>query len=198
MRSWSWYANRKRLVGDAGHPCLTPLMEMKDLKELTKDMHEVLNELELTHVLIYGSLWGALRYKDPLPWDNDVDMALYDEEVSKIDFNTLKRKFNERNINISYRLWLGTYRVTRGDTARGDLMVFRKSLFGYMWRTGIEPWVFFVNYRRFHTFPASLIQEPLPKMEFAGVNISVPREGIEIQKYFYPHDWWKESKPRGC
>jgi len=200
MQSHAWYANRKNqylLPAGKGHSCQTPKMEMMELKELTRDMDSILKELKVTHVLIYGSLWGAIRYNDPLPWDNDVDMALFDEEVQHLDVELLIEKFKQRNIDISYRLWFGTYRVTRG-TARGDLMVFRKSFFGDMWRTGIEPWVFFVNYRRFHTFPAALVEQPLPKTLFAGVNISVPRHGIEIQKHFYPHDWWIESKPRGC
>ena len=151
----------------------------------------------LFHCLLYFSLWGALRYKNPLPWDNDVDMALLDEEIRKIDEKDFLAAFRQKNIEIHYRIWLGTYRVTR-NTARGDLMIFRRTFFHEMSRTGIEPWVFFVNYRRFHTFPAALVSKPLPKLEFAGVNISVPRKGMEVQKHFYPDDWWKESKPMGC
>lgn len=26
----------------------------------------------------------------------------------------------------------------------------------------------------------------------------VPREGIELQKYHYPNDWWLEIKPTDC
>ena len=39
---------------------------------------------------------------------------------------------------------------------------------------------------------------PLPTMLFAGVPMPVPQEGLEIQKYHYPYDWWKESRPVGC
>lgn len=181
----------------SGHKCETPINEMKDLKELIRDTNGALNELKLTHALVYGSLWGAVRYKNPLPWDNDVDIALLDDEISAIDQQKMFSVFNKRGINIYYRLWFGTYRVER-NTARGDLMVFRKTFFNEMVRTGLEPWVFFLNHRKFHTVPARLFKKPLPQLLFAGVNISVPRNGIEIQKHFYPHDWWKEMKPSGC
>lgn len=195
VASWNWYANEKS--NGQSHPCMTPSNEMDDLKELIRDVNEVLDGLKLTHVLIYGSLWGALRYNNPLPWDNDLDMALMYDEVKEIDVADFVRAFHKKNINIYYRLWHGTYRVQR-DTARGDLMVFRKTIFDNMCRTGIETWLFFINHKQFHTFPASLMEKPLPVTLFAGVNISIPRSGIEIQKHFYPHDWWREMKPVGC
>lgn len=199
IRSYSWYVGRKKLINDPGHPCVTPEKDMKALRELGSDIHAVLTDLKLTHVLIYGSLWGALRYEDPVPWDNDIDMLLLDVEVNKLDFGVIKDKFEARGMKIWYRLWLGTYRVTRGDFARADLMIFRHTYIGNsMCRTGLEPWILFVNHFRFHTFPAYLIEQPLATRRFAGVNISIPNNGIEIQKHFYPYDWWKEVKPRGC
>ncbi len=91
---------------------------------------------------------------------------------------------------------MGGYRVTRGK-ARGDLMVFR-NFSGTMKRVGIESYLFSLNYKMHHSFPARLIEKPLPTSEFCGLNFSVPRNGIEIQRYHYPHDWWLEKKPTGC
>ena len=149
---------------------------------------------------MFSRLFGAIRYHNPVPWDNDIDMLVLDKEIHALDFATIKQKFTARGMDIYYRTWLGTYRVTRGTFARADLMVFRNTYLGdSMCRTGLEPWILFVNHFRFHTFPARLIdRKPLGKLPFAGVNVSVPNEGMEIQKYCYPYDWWKEVKPRGC
>jgi len=47
-------------------------------------------------------------------------------------------------------------------------------------------------------FPPRLIAPPLPLREFGGFVFPVPREGIEIQKYHYPDNWWKEVLPKNC
>jgi hypothetical protein len=47
-------------------------------------------------------------------------------------------------------------------------------------------------------FPPRLIAPPLPVKEFGGFVFPVPREGIEIQKYHYPDNWWKEVLPKNC
>ncbi len=69
---------------------------------------------------------------------------------------------------------------------------------GIMHRIGMESYLFFIHYRKFHIFPSRLVQKPMPKLEFAGLNISTPREGIEMQKYLYPLNWMAEVKPDGC
>ena len=142
-------------------------------------------------------MFGALRYKNPIPWDNDVDIGLLAEDFDGKNEIEIVAAFKEKNINIKYSMWFGTYRVTRG-AARGDLMVFRRTYFNQRCRIGIEPWVFYLNHQRYHTIPASLLELPLPTLPFAGVDLSIPRHGIEVQKYMYPHDWWKEIKPTGC
>lgn len=138
-----------------------------------------------------------MRINDILPWDNDVDIATLWEEVVEINENEFFQEFKKRDINIYYRLWKGEYIIERRK-AHIDLMIFKETVFGDRGRTGVEPWMFFVHFRNFHQFPAELFKKPLPKLMFAGVNMSVPRGGIEFQKHFYPNDWWKESKPKGC
>ena len=124
-------------------------------------------------------------------------MALLYDEVKNISKKALYESFLKKNITIYYRHWFGTYRIKRGK-ARGDLMIFKTSFYNEMCRTGIEPWLFWYNHKRYHRFPSSLLEQPLPKAKFAGIDLSVPRKGYEIQKYFYPNDWWKETKPKGC
>uniref|UniRef100_A0A6V7JGT6 Uncharacterized protein n=1 Tax=Bracon brevicornis TaxID=1563983 RepID=A0A6V7JGT6_9HYME len=47
-------------------------------------------------------------------------------------------------------------------------------------------------------FPPQLVIPPLPAKQFGGHFMPVPREGIELQKYHYPKDWWLEMKPTDC
>ena len=65
-------------------------------------------------------------------------------------------------------------------------------------RSGYEPWVFYIHYRLRHSFPARLVQQPLPKVRFGSFNISFPRGGVEIMKHLYPFNRWKVVKPVNC
>eukprot|EP00794_Sanderia_malayensis_P017352 gene17352-19085_t len=85
----------------------------------------------------------------------------------------------------------------RKGISRDDLMTF-KDYDGTMKRVGIESYVFFADYQHYHNFTTRLLKKPLPTLEFCGVSFSVPRNGLEIQKYHYPDDWWQEKKPKGC
>ena len=43
-----------------------------------------------------------------------------------------------------------------------------------------------------HCFPPNLVDDkPLPQLEYLpSLSLTVPREGIELQKYHYPDAWW--------
>lgn len=181
-----------------GRRCMNTNEENEELTYLIKTSHEILDKLNIPHFLCYGSLWGALRYKKPLPWDYDYDMGILYEDMLKIDEKALFEEFNKKDIYIAYHNYAGNYKVEKGHMT-GDLMIFRDYYNnGIMRRTGFESWMFFVHYRYYHQFPNTLIKKPLPTMEFAGENFFVPRGGIEIQKHHYPNNWWKEMAPIGC
>ncbi|XP_071446040.1 uncharacterized protein [Hetaerina americana] len=38
----------------------------------------------------------------------------------------------------------------------------------------------------------------LPMASFGGLSLPVPFEGLEIQKYHYPDNWWKVINPENC
>ena len=142
---------------------------------------------------LFFSLWGALRYKNPLPWDYDFDFGIIHADLTKVREENIFKAFESNGIKIIYRPYAGNYRVSKGG-AEGDLMIFRNNN-GVMQRVGFESYLLFVHYRKFHSFPANLVEKPLPGLEFAGENISAPHRGIELQKYLYPTSWWKVVKP---
>ena len=111
---------------------------------------------------------------------------------------TLFQAMKARNVEIMHRPYAGSYYLKKG-LAHGDIMIFRdwyKN--GVMHRIGIESYLVFANYRKFHIFPAYLVEKPLPKTEFAGINVSIARNPIELTKYLFPMNWKVEVKPAGC
>ncbi|CAB4026749.1 Hypothetical predicted protein [Paramuricea clavata] len=180
-------------------PCERTPEEAKALRELFYDVREVLNELEIHHFLMYGSIWGAYRSKGPLPWDYDIDLGvLGDEAFSKIPREKFVRAFQERGIRVNDKMHQASvFYLIRGKFAQVDLDVFF-DYNGWMQRTGWVPWVLYYNYKSYHTFPAWMVQEPMPTMQFFDVQMPVPHGGKEILKYLYPKDWETPFTPAAC
>ena len=146
----------------------------------------------------FFSLWGALRYNAPLPWDTDLDIGVLRNDLEHLPRDKLEYTLASKGMDIHYSSWGGFYRVTMGNV-RADLMIFDAFAdSGNLERVGVESYVFFINYKKMHAFPSELVQKPLPTMSFGGIAMPVPHDGLEIQKYHYPYDWWEERKPVGC
>lgn len=128
-----------------------------------------------------------------------MDLGVLRGDLEHLPRGKLKLILASKGIHIHYSSWGGFYRVTSGN-ARADLMIFDTfDNNGYMERVGWEAYLFFINYKKMHAFPAELIRKPLPAMKFANIpGMPVPHHGLEMQKFHYPYDWWKESKPIGC
>lgn len=180
-------------------PCARTAEEAKALRELFHDVREILNDLKVRHFLIYGSIWGAYRSQGPLPWDYDIDLGILGDEVfSEIPREEFVKPFQERGIRVNDKMHVASvFYLSRGEFAQVDLDVFY-NYDGWMQRAGWIPWVLYYNYKTYHTFPAWMVQEPLPKMQFFDVQMSVPRGGQEILKYLYPKDWERPFTPFAC
>ena len=191
------------------HP-FNPIMKCRNLTKLQMDqllslcynVHQVLAELRVEHWLMYGSLLGALRGHAPLAWDDDTDIGLDgDGRLKTLSKTVLIEKL--KSVGARYvddcRARDGLIKIFDGNSEFSvDLVIFNRSG-KWMKRPGWATWLFYFQYNKFHTFPAKLIEKPLPKIQFGFFNISAPRGGKEILKYIYPTDWWKIVKPpAGC
>ena len=191
------------------HPFLNPPMKCRSLTKLQMDqllslsykVHRALDELGLEHWLMYGSLLGALRGHAPLAWDDDADIGLDGDGTFKTLSETVLieklKSVGAKSVGVHLSRD-GLIKIRDGNSEFSvDLVIFNRSG-KWMKRSGWATWLLYVQYNNFHTFPAQLIEQPLPKIQFGFFNISTPRGGKEILKYIYPTDWWKVVKPPGC
>ena len=51
---------------------------------LMRKLHSVCEEYGITYYYDSGSLIGAVRHKDFIPWDDDIDIAFTREEFKKL------------------------------------------------------------------------------------------------------------------
>ena len=176
-------------------PCTYPEDQRTDTIELAAIVNRVLDREVIAHTLCYGSLWGALREKDMLPYDPDVEFCVYNEDLGKVDEQYFYRIFRKEGVGISYGAYDGVYSLTYGK-ATGELVLFELSDdFIYLQRVGASRLLQEEDRER---FPSKMMAPPLPKLKFNKLDLPVPVGGIDIQKYFYPEDWWKEVPPKGC
>ena len=181
-------------------PCQNSESEVDQLLEITYKVHKILDNMKIRHWLMYGSIWGAHRIGRPLPWDNDVDIGFDGEgRFADMTLSEFLAPFMAAGLKVSNK-WIqrGTIVIHKeGLWLSVDLFAFYNHR-GTMTRTGIESWVFALNHKIYHSFPARLVEPELPQMKFGFFNISIPKGGIEILKHLYPYNWWKEVRPRGC
>ena len=192
------YHDTNRIWGSV--PCQNSESEIDQLLEITYKVHKILHDMNIHHWLMYDSIWGAHRIGKPLPWDNDVDIGFDGEgRFADMTLSEFLAPFMAAGLKVRNKWTVKGAIILHKEGLRlaVDLFAFYNHG-GTMTRRGIESWVFALNYRTYHSFPAWLVEPELPQVEFGFFNISIPKGGIEILKNLYPNNWWKEVRPRGC
>ncbi len=64
----------------------------QSLKYLLKEFHEICINNELEYTLFGGSLLGAVRHHDIIPWDDDIDVSMKIEDIDKLK-GIIKNKY---------------------------------------------------------------------------------------------------------
>ena len=146
--------------------------------------------------LCLGTLWARLNSLA----EQRRNLGILHRDFNAVRLAALTRTFEQKNIRLTWSYYAGNYKVFSttkdGNGASGDLMLFRDFYGnGVMRRIGFESWLLPVHYRHYHQFPAELVRKPLTSVQFAGRMFSVPHGGVEMKKYMYPTNWWKEIKP---
>ena len=201
LRNYGLYTGNHPLF--PAQPCQYLTSKQKDqLLNMAHTVHKILDDFDIEHWLMYGSVFGAVRAHGPLPWDNDVDIGFNGSgRFASMNFKKFLSAFESKGLKVYHKRWV-TSNVMK--VYSDDLPHIKVDLFalydynGWMKRAGLETWIFALNYNLHDTFPARLVKKPLPRVPFGSFNMTVPREGIEIQRYLYPDDWWKEVKPVTC
>jgi len=159
--------------------------------EMLQKVTDLLEEHKITYWLESGTLLGIIRENRLLPWDNDLDLSIKEEDVDKL-------------LSIRYKFWLQGYKTHVSLHKKNDTPFIKKntriikifnSLVGsifidifvktkyndkYYWAVGIK------NYTK-KCAPA-YFYENLSTVEFHGKKYSIPAEYEKYLNYRYG-DW---------
>lgn len=189
-------------------------------KTFVQRIISVFSLLEVKHFLCYESLWTALKQtaKTPKPKNLHISDACFNlcvlnEDLVKHEEALIIRRFVNNGILINYYHSDGIY-VMKPTTKLFDFVdktdqyalhpdlfsiharvhVFEKDSSQDMyrkvgWKSRILPPTMC---NHLHCFPTNLIEgKALSQLSLLpSLEINVPHEGIEIQKYHYPDSWW--------
>lgn len=87
--------------------------------DILSEIDKICKENNLTYVLMYGTLLGAVRHKGFIPWDDDVDIAMPIEDYNKLIqiFNKVSGdKYFLQCVDTDKSYWLTYAKVRRIDT----------------------------------------------------------------------------------
>ncbi|XP_066593950.1 uncharacterized protein [Prorops nasuta] len=196
-----WYSLSRQEI--PRQPCSVPEEFTEKLHDLAYRAHLVLAKLGIVHFLCLGGLWGQVRIGRALPWARKVELCLVDTLRDDV---LITKAFREVGLSATYLHAAGVYRIQENEVEENapkvEVVVFEEDAVTQMvrrvgWtRRVLPPDCEFSP--SLQCFPPQLAIPPLPNKQFGGRLMPVPREGIELQKYHYPNDWWLEIKPTDC
>ena len=97
--------------------CFTPISnENKNkLYKLFNKLVIFLDEHKINYWLLFGSLLGSVRHGEIIPWDDDIDIGMMDEDYNKLKL--LKNELNKFGLDINNSVTLVVEKIVYTDTA---------------------------------------------------------------------------------
>jgi len=154
-----------------------------------RDLFATVNEHNIRACIMFGTLLGKLRHNDFIPWDDDVDIVIFDfDDFLEHCAPELERQGYTVEPDVRDGKRMGC-RIFREDS----LKVPGKPRLRFPW---IGIWEHEVRNGETIVLPPEDIQYnaedflPLAQEDFLGVTVGVPRNSIQIlNTYFGADDW---------
>ncbi|KAG7238743.1 hypothetical protein INR49_031259 [Caranx melampygus] len=149
----------------------TPPCCLRALRETTKYVINILESSGVRYWLEGGTLLGAARHQDIIPWDYDVDLGIYLEDVPNCDH--LKNLDSGSLVDANGYVW---ERAVEGDFYRvqySEANHLHVDLWPFYPRNGVMTKDTWTEHKQDVEFPEHFLQ-PLVPMPFAGITAYGP------------------------
>ncbi|WP_455719569.1 LicD family protein [Agathobacter sp.] len=103
--------------------------ELKKIEmEMLREIDTICREANIVYYAIGGTLLGAVRHEGFIPWDDDIDIAMFEP-----DYNKFRTVINSRKSNLRFDCIEDSkdYPYAYGKLCRTDTIIKEKSLKGY-------------------------------------------------------------------
>lgn len=164
----------------------TPPCCLRNLRETARYLFNILNEAGVQYWLEGGSLLGAARYGDIIPWDYDVDIGIYQHEITKCSYLVEAEKHSNAGKKFVDKQGYTWEKALEGDFYRIQYSQFNHlhvDIFPFYEKDGImtkKTW--FETHRQDREFPAHYLK-PLETIDFIGMKASAPNHVREFLEF---------------
>lgn len=164
----------------------TPPCCLENLRVTARYLFNILNEAGVSYWLEGGSLLGAARYGDIIPWDYDVDIGIYQHEISKCSYLVEAEKHSNTGKTYVDNEGYTWEKATEGDFFRIQYSQYNHlhvDIFPFFEKDGImtkKTW--FETHRQDREFPAHYLK-PLETIDFIGIKVSAPNNVREFLEF---------------
>lgn len=165
--------------------------EKELIKRYMQDFFDVINSHQIRACIMFGTLLGKLRHDDFIPWDDDVDIIVFDfDEFLEQCASQLEQKGYTVELDVRDGKRMGC-RIFRADSAS----VPGKPNLRFPW---IGIWEHEFNDDKLIVLPpeATKYREddffPLQQTDFLGIKVGVPHNSIAILNTYFESDDWMD------
>jgi len=155
-------------------------------EQMLRDVSGILKDANITHTLVFGSLLGAMRHQGVIPWDDDIDLGIFEKDEQRLQelAPLLKQagygmarleKRTPEGLEFFYKIWITTIPSTFSKAFSWpflDIFIFRPSQDEDMM---MLDW---------HPIKASLL-ESFKSVPFGNLTMPVPEEAEALTERFY-------------
>ena len=144
-----------------------------------KDFSEILNEYDIDYCVMFGVLLGILRHQDFIPWDDDIDIIIFEYEKF---LDQCQQDLKDRGYIIQADVRNGVNcgcRIFHKDNSKSGL----NPELGFPW---IGIWVHETNESNLISLPPEKIQYdpddffPLRERPFLGSTLKIPNDPVKV------------------
>lgn len=168
--------------------------------DITDTISQLLTEHNITHWATCGTLLGTIRHKGLIPWDDDVDIGIFEEDVPRL--LALTELLKKHGLEIAYHPKYEFWKIYPED---GEPIVGRDGA-TYPWKypfvdifplaesdgiyTYAAPiWRDWERLRKRDHYLPEQLQPPLAQMTFGPIKIPVPHDPTHYLGRMYGKQW---------
>jgi len=146
-------------------------------RQLLKDINKIFNQYKISHFLMGGTLLGAIRDKNFIVGDNDIDLGVFKDFWNLDTFPSILKDLKNESIIVNNLAANCVLNVTR-DSIPLDVCFHRKTNEHYIiqgngWKIKI---------------PEEFLNS-LDCINFLGIDINIPHNVEEYLNGFYNNSW---------
>ncbi len=185
----------RSVIQKGGHTPLTT-NDKRELLDAMKLVHKVFARRKIPYVLAFGSVLGALRHKGFIPWDDDIDLLFFQEDVPRVQ-EALKEISQQYKTEKNWKL----FKIHPTANTYIDFFPIRVDSNGKVKRCRLD-----TSHNQCHEVDGSWWTKwfgfdksdilPLKLYKFEDTEFFGPAKGEELAKFWYGKDCMTVCKSR--